>query len=157
MKKSEGRLIVFIITVGLFFSACAPVTEAASTVAGNVSNAVGGVNTLSYQTTAWDVVVGLSKDAIKIQPSSAHTFMSADNIGDASLTLVATPVKGSAAISSFNAADAKEIHIDVNCIDKEGYVEITLSPRDAGDNMARETVAKVIAQLDSMFGRHTSS
>lgn len=156
MEKLE-RILITIALSSLLLAACAPVSQGVSSAVGNISNTIGGVTIVSYQTTAWDLVFGLSQEAMKIQPSSAHTFMSADNLADSSVTLTATPVRGSAATTTIGASDAQEIHVNITTVEKDGYLEVTLSPDPSNDNAARETVAKIIKQLDKMFVRHTGA
>lgn len=142
----------------VIISACAPVTEQVQSLTTGISKSISGEQSVSYRSTAWDVVLILSKEAFNIQPSSLHTTMRTEDIGDHSLTLVADLAGGSSAsLTSINARDAKAVQVRINCSDKEGYVELTLSPDPANDDIARETVAKIIAKLDQKLSRYQAA
>jgi len=156
MNRSERSLTSILFC--LLLNACAPVTEQVQSLTTGISKSISGEQSVSFRSTAWDVVLILSKEAFNIQPSSLHTSMRAEDIGDHSLTLAADLAGGSSVrVSSINAKDAKAIQIHINCSDKEGFVEVTLKPDPANDDIARETVAKIIAKLDQKLSRYQAT
>ncbi len=149
MSIPERVYVLFIVLLSC--SACAPVTEGAQQVGRQIGQSVTGSQIVVYQTDAWMVVSSLAGTAFQIQPSHSHTPMLANNLTDHSLTLNAKPASGSAATATLGTA--KPISIQVDCLDKEGMVEVTLTPTPPDDVVARETVKKVIAKLDYLFDR----
>ncbi len=68
MNSSERNLVVIFLCVVL--SACAPVTEQVQSLTTGILKSISGEQSVSFRSTAWDVVLILSKEAFNIQPSN---------------------------------------------------------------------------------------
>ena len=132
----------------LLLSACAPAVEAVSTT---VTGAVTGETTVSYSTTAWDVVTELVDASSRLQPSAKHTYYSSSKVSDIGLVLSANPLKGG---TGTNTSTAERISISISTEAHDGYVEVHFDPTPASSKVAREAAQSLIDWLDKAFIRY---
>ena len=128
--------------------ACAPAIEAVSTT---VTGVVTGEMSVSYSTTAWEIVTELVDAAPRLQPSVSHTYFNSSEVSDGGLVLSANPLKSG---TGTNTSSAERISIAISTESHDGHVLVNFDPSPAGSNVAREATQSLIDWLDEAFTRY---
>jgi hypothetical protein len=136
---------LFIVTLLLVFTACAPVNQTVS----NVSNFVGGTQVVSYQTDAQTLATMIQTLTGELPIPRGYTPLRVTEQVADKVTVSAQALKGSLDTN----ADIEDFSLEFSLVASGDNTELTVRPSSASNDTARQLVTDFITLLDENFVR----